>query len=93
LLGTAATRCLGARVRRPQWPSHRATLSRTPQRLERDDDPGVQLQHDPVPAEPSRGSKVSRIQARTGGYAARHPAMSKVLGWLGWDNPGGSMNP
>jgi hypothetical protein len=64
-----------------------------PQRLEPDDDPGVQLQHDQVPAEPSRVSTVSRIQARTGGYVARHPAMLKVLEWLGWSNPGGSMNP
>jgi hypothetical protein len=64
-----------------------------PQRLEPDDDPGVQLQRDQVPAEPSRVSTVSRIQARTGGYVARHPAMLKVLEWLGWSNPGGSMNP
>jgi len=64
-----------------------------PQSLEPDDNPGVKLQDDQVPAEPSRSSAVSRLQARTGGYVARHPAMVKVLGWLGWNNPGGSMNP
>jgi hypothetical protein len=45
------------------------------------------------PPEPPRASAVARIQTRVGGYVARHPALSKVLGWLGWNNPGGSMNP
>ena len=71
----------------------RATLSRMPQSLEPDDNPGVKFQDDQVPAEPSRSSTVARLQARTGGYVARHPAMLKVLRWLGWNNPGGSMNP
>jgi hypothetical protein len=64
-----------------------------PHGLEPDDNPGVKLYDDQVPAETSRAGKFSRLQARTGGYVARHPAMSKVLGWLGWNNPGGSMNP
>ena len=68
-------------------------LARTPQNLERRDDPGVEFQEDRVPAESSRSSAVSRLQARAGGYVAQHPAMLKVLEWLGWNNPGGSMNP
>jgi hypothetical protein len=64
-----------------------------PQSLEPDDHPGVKLKDDQGPTEPSRSSTVSRLQARTGGYVAKHPAMLKVLGWLGWNNPGGSMNP
>jgi hypothetical protein len=46
-----------------------------------------------VPIEPTRPSAISRLQARTAGYVARHPTMLKVLEWLGWNNPGGSMNP
>jgi hypothetical protein len=64
-----------------------------PQNLEPGDGPGVKFQDDQVPAEPSRSSAVWRLQARTGGYVARHPAMLNVLKWLGWNNPGGSMNP
>jgi len=63
-----------------------------PQRLEPDDNSGVKLQDDQDPAEP-RASTVSRLQARTGGYLTRHPALLKTLEWLGWNNPGGSMNP
>jgi hypothetical protein len=57
------------------------------------DDPGVKLQDDQVPADSSRSSVVSRLQTRTGGYVARHPAVLKVLAWLGWNSPGGSVNP
>jgi hypothetical protein len=64
-----------------------------PHNLEPGDDPGVNFEADQTPAEPSRFSAVSRLQARTGGYVARHPAMLKVLEGLGWNNPGGSMNP
>jgi hypothetical protein len=64
-----------------------------PQSLGPDADPGVKFQDDELPAEPSRPSAITRLQARTGGYVAKHPAMLKVLGWLGWNNPGGSMNP
>lgn len=64
-----------------------------PQNLERGDDPGIKFQEDQGPAEPSRSSAVSRLQARTGGYLARHPAMLEVLEWLGSNNPVGSMNP
>ena len=68
-------------------------LASMPQNLERGDDPGVKFQEDQAPPVPSRSSVVSRLQARTGGYIARHPAMLKVLEWLGWNNPGGSINP
>jgi hypothetical protein len=64
-----------------------------PQNLEPGDDPGVKFADDQVPADTTRSSAISRLQARTGGYVARHPAMLKVLEWLGWNNPGGSMNP
>jgi hypothetical protein len=64
-----------------------------PQNPEPGDDPGVKFSDDQVPADPSRSSAISRLQARTGGYVARHPAMLKMLEWLGWNNPGGSMNP
>jgi hypothetical protein len=36
---------------------------------------------------------VTRIQTLAGGYLARHPTLLRVLEWLGWNNPGGSMNP
>jgi len=62
-----------------------------PQRLEPGDDPGVKLQNTQGRAE--RFGAVARLQARAGGYVARHPAMLKVLEWLGWNSPGGSMNP
>ena len=64
-----------------------------PHNREPGDNPGMTLQDDQVPAERSRSNTVSRLQARTGGYIARHPAMLKVLEWLGWNNPGGSINP
>jgi hypothetical protein len=56
-------------------------------------DDQAKLEDDQQPAVPPRYGAVARLQARTGGYAARHPAMLKVLEWLGWNNPGGSMNP
>jgi len=61
-----------------------------PQSLGPDDNLGAGLQDDQVPAGPSRSSTASRLQARTGGYVARHPAMLKLLGWLGWNNPAGA---
>jgi hypothetical protein len=33
------------------------------------------------------------MQTLTDGHIARHPALSRVLEWLGWNNPGGSFNP
>jgi len=66
---------------------------RTPQDLEPEDGSGAQPRHDQAPAEPTPANPVTRIQTRTGGYIARHPALSRVLEWLGWNNPGASTNP
>ena len=66
---------------------------RTPQDLEPEDGSGAQPRHDQAPGEPTRANPVTRIQTLTGGYIARHPALSRVLEWLGWNNPGGSINP
>jgi hypothetical protein len=66
---------------------------RTPHDLEPEDGSGAQRRHDQAPAGPSRANPVTRIQTRAGGYLARHPALLRVLEWLGWNNPGGSINP
>jgi hypothetical protein len=66
---------------------------RTPRDLDPDDGSGAQPQHDQAPAEPSRANPVTRIQTRAGGYIARHPTLLRVLEWLGWNNPGGNINP
>jgi hypothetical protein len=66
---------------------------RTPQRLESEDGSGAQLRHDHMPAEPARANPVLRLRILTGGYIARRPALVRVLEWLGWNNPGGYMNP
>jgi hypothetical protein len=54
---------------------------------------GTQPRNDQAPAEPPRANLLMRIQILTGGYLARHPALLAVLEWLGWNNPGGSINP
>ena len=64
----------------------------TPQTPDPEDGAGVERPHDQVPAEPSRASRVIRVQTATGGFVARHPALLKVLERMGWNNPGGSMN-
>ena len=66
---------------------------RTPEELESDDGSGAQPRHDQAPAGPSHANPVARIQTRAGGYLARHPTLLGVLEWLGWNNPGGSINP
>jgi hypothetical protein len=66
---------------------------RPPQELGPADGSGAQPPYDQVPAEPSRANPVLRIQILTGGFLARHPTPLKVLEGLGWNNPGGSMNP
>jgi hypothetical protein len=63
--------------------------SREPQ-PERDDGYGAR---DRVPAGPSRGDSFARVQIRTGAFIARHPRLLKVLEALGWNNPGGNLNP
>ena len=69
------------------------TSPRTPQDLEPEDGSAAPPRHDQTPAEPWRANPVRRIQTLVGGYLARHPALLTVLEWLGWNNPGGSMNP
>jgi hypothetical protein len=66
---------------------------RPPQGLEPDNGSGAQPRHDQAPAEPTRANPVTRIQTQAGGYLARHPAVSRVLEWLSWNNPGDSINP
>jgi hypothetical protein len=66
---------------------------RTPENLEPDDGSGAQRRHDQAPVEPSRVNPVLRIRILTGAYIARHPALLGVLEWLGWNSPGGSINP
>jgi hypothetical protein len=66
---------------------------RTPQKLEPEDGSGAQPRHDQMPAEPARANPITRIQTLTGGYIARHPTLLQVLEGLGWNNPGGNMNP
>jgi len=45
-----------------------------------------------VPAGPSHANPMTRIQTRASGYIARHPTLLQVLE-LGWNNPGGGINP
>jgi hypothetical protein len=47
---------------------------------------------DQLSAEPPH-NRIARIQSQTNGYIARHPTLVRVLQWLGWNNPGASMNP
>ena len=65
----------------------------TPENLEPEDGSGAQPRHDQAPAGPSRANPVTRIQTRAGGYIVRHPALLRVLEWLGWNSPAGSINP
>ena len=69
------------------------TAPRTPRNLDSEDGSGAQPQHDQAPAEPSRANPMIRIQTLAGGYIGRHPTLLRVLEWLGWNNPGASMNP
>jgi hypothetical protein len=66
---------------------------RTPRDLGPDDRSGAEPKHDQARPEPSRANRLTRIQTQAGGYIARHPTLLPVLEWLGWNNPGGSMNP
>ena len=66
---------------------------RTPRDLEPEDGSSVRPRHDQPPAEPSRANPVTRIQTLAGGYIARHPTLLPVMQWLGWNNPGDSINP
>jgi hypothetical protein len=44
-------------------------------------------------AESSHANPIARASTSIGGYIARQPALLKLLEWLGWHNPGGSVNP
>jgi hypothetical protein len=67
--------------------------SRTPQELEPAEGSGPQPRPYQARAEPSRANLVTRMQILTCGYLARHPALLTLLEGLGWNNPGGSINP
>jgi hypothetical protein len=64
-----------------------------PAGLEPEDASGPGIPDDRRQAEPSHANPISRARTSTGGYIARHPGVLKVLKWLGWNNPGGSINP
>jgi hypothetical protein len=65
----------------------------TPARFEPEDGSGSRPPDDQLSAEPSHANPIARAQISTGGYIARHPSLLRVLEWLGWNNPGASMNP
>jgi hypothetical protein len=48
---------------------------------------------DQPPLEPPNADPVVPAQGRMIALIARHPALFKLLGWLGWNTPGGSANP
>jgi len=61
--------------------------------LRAEDGFGSTPRDDQLPAEPPYATPIARIQSQTNAYIARHPTVVRVLGWLGWNNPGASMNP
>lgn len=48
---------------------------------------------DQPPRDPSNAHLDAETQARTTRFITKHPALLKLIRWLGWNNPGGSMNP
>jgi hypothetical protein len=64
-----------------------------PAGFEPEDGSGSKPSADRLPAGPSHATPVARARILTGGFLARHPTVSRVLEWLGWNSPGGSMNP
>ena len=48
---------------------------------------------DQLPTDASHANPIDRIPIWMSAYIARHPTLLRVLEWLGWNNPGGSMNP
>jgi hypothetical protein len=81
---------MGPHVQRQR---NRGKLGRVPEKPEAQDGSSEQARPEGLHSERLRASAATRIQIRTSGYVARHPALLKVLQWLGWNNPGGSMNP
>jgi hypothetical protein len=64
-----------------------------PPELQPEDGSSSKPRDDQLPAEPSHANPIARIRILPGGYIARHPTLLRVLEWLGWNNPGGSINP
>jgi hypothetical protein len=64
-----------------------------PAGTEPEDDSGSRPPDDQLATEPSHANPVTRIRILASGYIARHPTLLRVLEWLGWNNPGGGMNP
>ena len=64
-----------------------------PPELQPEDGSGSKPRDDQLPSGPSHANPIARIRILTGGYIARHPTLLRVLEWLGWNNPGESMNP
>ena len=64
-----------------------------PAGIDPDESPAPKPPDDQSAAEPSQPGLIARTRVMAGGYIARHPALLRVLEWLGWNNPGGSMNP
>jgi len=60
---------------------------------EPDDRSGSQSPDDQPPVEPAHLDAIARTRMRTGGHIATHPTLLRVLEWLGWNNPGGGINP
>ena len=54
---------------------------------------GSEAADDQIPAEAGYAHPVAHTRILVGGFIARHPALLRVLEWLGWNNPGASMNP
>jgi hypothetical protein len=67
--------------------------SRPLQTPEPEDGSGSRLRRDQAAAEPAPATPVTRARILTGRYLARHPQLMTALKWLGWNNPGGSINP
>jgi hypothetical protein len=64
-----------------------------PAGIEPDEGSATAPPDDQSAAEPSRVSPIARARVLASGCIARHPALLRVLEWLGWNNPGGSMSP
>jgi hypothetical protein len=68
-------------------------MSTEPARSDPEDGFVPKAADDQMPAEPGHTRPVARTRILVGGFIARHPTLLRVLEWLGWNNPGGSINP
>lgn len=64
-----------------------------PARFDPEDGSEPKAADDQMPAEPAHTKPIARTRMLAGGFIARHPTVLRVLEWLGWNNPGGSINP